>query len=129
MKKIYAIQIVETGQVIDFCETAEQANYWLSLNSPKMELVPTNVSHIVVSYTELGGPHGYGHSEISFETYGGITRCLTNLLKWVQREMSVWGPDLRDIKNFLEKCSIYVNEENKTIWWLNQIKKIKGINI
>lgn len=129
MKKIYAIQRLDNGQVFDYCETKEQASYWLNMNNPKFELVPTNLSNIVVTYTELGGPHGYGHQECSFETYGGITRCMINLYKWVQREISIWGPDLRDIKDYLKKCRVVVNGEDKSEWFLAQVDKMKGLYV
>lgn len=129
MEKIYAIQRLDNGQVFDYCEKPEQATYWLNMNTPKFELVPTNTSSIVVTYTELGGPHGYGHQEESFTTYGGITRCLINLCKWMQREASLLGPDSRDIKDYFKKCSVIINGENKTEWFLSQIDKIKGLHI
>lgn len=129
MKKTFAIQRLDNGQVFDYCETKEQASYWLNINSPKFELVPTNVSHIVVTYTEVGGPHGYGHQECSFETYGGIIRCIINLYKWMQREFAVWGPDFRDIKDYFKNCSVMINDENKTEWFMSQIDKRKGLYI
>ena len=129
MKKIYAIQRLDNGQVFDFCETREQASYWLNMNSPKFELVPTNLSHIVVTYTELGGPHGYGHQECSFETYGGITRCIINLYKWTQSQTSIFGPDLRDIKDYFKNCRVEVNGKDKSEWLLEQINKMKGMYI
>lgn len=129
MEKIYAIQRIDNGQVFDYCKTPEQATYWLNMNNPKFELVPTNTSSIVVTYTELGGPHGYGHQEESFATYGGIKRCIINLYKWMQRESSIWGPNSRDIKDYFKKCSVIINGENKTEWFLSQIDKIKGLYI
>lgn len=29
MRKIFAIQRIDNGQVFDYCETKEQASYWL----------------------------------------------------------------------------------------------------
>ena len=129
MKKVYAIQRVDNGQVFDYCETKEQASYWLNMNNPRFELVPTNTSNIIVTYTELGGPHGYGHQEESFATYGGIKRCMINLCKWMQREASLWGPDSRDIKDYFRKCSVMINEENRTEWFLSQVEKIQGLHL
>lgn len=129
MKKIYAIQRLDNGQVFDYCETREQANHWLKMNSPKFELVPTNLSHIVVTYTELGGPHGYGHQEESFATYGGIRRCIINLYKWMQRETSILGPDLRDIKDYFRNCHIIINGKDKSEWFLAQVDKMKGLYV
>jgi hypothetical protein len=129
MKKIFAIQRLDNGQVFDYCETREQASHWLNMNSPKFELVPTNTSSIIVTYTELGGPHGYGHQEESFATYGGIRRCIINLYKWVQRETSIWGPDLRDIKDYFKNCHVSINGKDKTEWFLHQIDKMKGLHI
>ena len=127
MKKIYAIQRIDNGQVFDYCEFPEQAKFWLEMNNPRFELVPTSLSRITVTYTELGGPHGYGHQEESFVTYGGITRCIINLYKWAQREASIWGPDARDIKDYFRKCSVIINEENRTEWFLSQVEKIQGL--
>ena len=129
MKKVYAIQRLDNGQVFDYCENEEQAAYWLKMDSPRFELVPTNLSKIIVTYTELGGPHGYGHQEEAFTTYGGIVRCLINLCKWVQMEMAIFGPDSRDIKDYFRKCSVMINEENRTEWFLSQIEKIQGLHI
>lgn len=55
MKKVFAIQRLDNGQVFDYCENPEQASYWLNMNNPRFELVPTNTSSIVVTYSELGG--------------------------------------------------------------------------
>lgn len=126
MEKIYAIQRLDNGQVFDYCETPEQATYWLNMNNPKFELVPTNTSSIVVTYAELGGPHGYGHQEESFTTYGGIIRCIINLYKWMQKEANFWGSDARD---YFKHCSLSINGENKTEWFISQVDKIKGLYI
>lgn len=123
MKYRYAIQFKHNGQVIDYCNTVEQAEYWLKEHN--VELVDTtNTSKLSVTYTELSGPWGYGHQEESFATYGGLKRCIINLYKWMQSEASVWGPDIRDIKDYFRHCSLYINNENKTEWLLSQIDKI-----
>lgn len=129
MKKVYAIQRIDNGEVLDYCEFPEQAKFWLEMSNPRFELVPTSLSRITVTYTELGGPHGYGHQEEAFATYGGITRCIINLYKWAQREASFWGPDARDIKDYFRKCSVIVNGENRTEWFLSQVEKIQGLYV
>lgn len=121
----YAIQLKESGQVIDYCETKEQAEYWL--NNHPVELVEiSKASEIFVQYTELSGPWGYGHQEESFATYGALLPCVRNLIKWMQREVRIWGPDVRDIKDYFRHCHLYVNGVNKSQWlW----KQIEGLNI
>ena len=117
----YAIQNKNNGQVIDYCNSLEQAKYWLSEG---FEAVPTNRSHISVEYTELSGPWGYGHQEESFSTYGGLVRCIINLYKWIQSEFSVWGPDVRDIRDYFRRCRLYVNGKDRTAWLSRQIDKL-----
>lgn len=124
MKK-YAIQRIDNGQVIDYVDSPEQASYWLQMSNPKFELVATNTSSIIVTYTELGGPNGYGHQEESFATYGGIVRCIINLYKWANQEASMWGPNPMDIKGYLKKCNVIVNGRDKTKWFLAQVDKLK----
>ena len=119
----YAIQFKSNGVVVDYCDTKEQAQYWLT-HHPVEIVDTTRTSKIVVTYTELGGPWGYGHQEESFATYGGLKRCIINLYKWMQKEASVWGPDTRDIKDYFRHCSLTVNGKDKTEWLLSQIDKI-----
>ncbi len=123
MKYKYAIQLKSTGQVIDYCNTPEQAEYWLSEHNTELIEV-AKATKLSVTYTELSGPWGYGHQEESFATYGGLKRCIINLINWMKSEASVWGPDTRDIKGYFRHCSLYINNENKTQWLLNQIDKI-----
>lgn len=94
------------------------------MSNPKFELVATNTSSIIVTYTEFGRPNGYGHQEESFATYGGIVRCIVNLYKWAIKEASFWGPSPRDIKDYLKKCSVTVNGQDKTAWFLSQVDKL-----
>lgn len=115
----YAIQLKSSGQVIDYCETKEQADFWLK-NYPVELVDTTKVSKVTVWYTELSGPWGYGHQEESFATYGGLKRCIINLYKWIQSEVSIWGPDF----DYFRHCSLTVNNVDKTQWLLNQIDKI-----
>lgn len=79
-KKKYAVQRIDNGRVIDYVDSPEQASFWIQ-REEGFEIVPTNTSSVVVTYTELGGPNGYGHQEESFKTYGGIVRCIINLYK------------------------------------------------
>jgi hypothetical protein len=121
----YAIQLRDSGTVIDYCDTVEQANYWLKAGN--VYLVETKkASCIKIEYTELSGPWGYGHQEESFATYGALLPCVRNLIKWIQREVRIWGPDVRDIKDYFRHCSLYVNGIDKSQWlW----KQIEGLNI
>lgn len=123
MKYKYAIQFKDSGQVIDYCNTEEQAEYWLK-NHPVELIECSKASKLSVCYTELSGPWGYGHQEESFATFGGIKRCIINLYKWMQSEASVWGPDVRDIRDYFRHCSITINGQDKTQWLLNQIDKL-----
>ena len=119
----YAIQFKENGQVIDYCDTEEQAANWL--NKYPVELVEiSKASKISVQYTELSGPWGYGHQEESFITYGGLTRCIINLYKWIQREARVWGPDARDIRDYFRHCSLSINGKDNTPWLIKQLDKL-----
>lgn len=120
----YAIQHKISGQLIDYCDTMEQAQPMLNWSS-ELEIVDTiNASKIEVIYTELGGPWGYGHQEPSFTTYGGIMKCVRNLYKWMQSSARIFGPDSRDVKDFFRHCSLYVNDVDRTQWLLGQIDKI-----
>ena len=58
----YAIQFKSNGVVVDYCDTIEQAQYWLA-HYPVEVVDTTKTSKIVVNYIELGGPWGYGHQE------------------------------------------------------------------
>lgn len=123
MNNRYAIQLKSNGIVIDYCETLGQAEHWLR-NYPVELVDTTKTSKVEVWYTELGGPWGYGHQEEAFATYGGLKRCIINLYKWIKNEISVWGPDIRDIKDYFRHCYLAVNGENKTQWLLQQIDRI-----
>ena len=120
----YAILSKSNGQLMDYCESIEQANWFV--NQPDVfELVDTtHSSKIEVIYTELGGPNGYGHQEPSFTTYGGLLPCIRRLYKWMQEEARVWGPDPRDIRDYFKNCRLYVNGEDKFDWWYNQYQKL-----
>lgn len=117
----YAIQH-SSGQLIDYCDTIEQAQWFINKGCELVEIA--HASKVLVEYTELGGPWGYGHQEPSFETYGSIKRCISNLYKWMQNTASVFGSDARDIRDFFRHCSLYINGKDKTQWLLNQIDKL-----
>ncbi len=123
MKYNYAVQRKDSGQVVDYCETKEQAKYWLD-HYEFLEVVSTSLSCIKVSYAELGGPNGYGHQEESFATYGGLVRCIINLYKWMQETARTFGPDARDIRDFFRHCSLEINGQDKTDWLIKQIDKL-----
>ena len=121
----YAIQHKISGQVVDYCETRDQASYWLDMKEDKLEVVEiANASKVEVIYTELGGPWGYGHQESSFTTYGGLLPCIRRLISWMQREARVWGPDPRDVRDYFKNCRLYVNGEDKFEWFYNQYQKL-----
>jgi len=121
MEKKYAVLF--KGRVIDYCDTPAQATYWMSQGP--VELVEVaKASKIVVQYTELSGPWGYGHQEESFATYGSLLTCIRRLYKWIQEQASFWGPDPREIKDFFRHCRLYINEENKSEWLWEQMDKL-----
>ena len=109
----YAIQLRDSGTVIDYCDTKEQAEYWLKAGNVCLIEIK-RASCIKVEYTELSGP------------YGALLPCVRNLIKWMQREVRIWGPDVREIKDYFRHCSLYVNGIDKSQWlW----KQIEGLNI
>ena len=119
----YKYAILYNGAVLDYCNTKEQATYWMKMN--KVELVEiANASKVEVIYTELGGPNSYGHQEPSFTTYGGILTCIKRLYSWMQNEVSVWGPDARDIRDYFRHCRLYINGEDKSAWLFKQADNI-----
>ena len=120
---MYAAQLISNGQLICLYDTPQQAE-WLLKNHPVELINVEKSSHVLVEYTELGGPWGYGHQELSFETYGGIIRCLLNLCKWIQETIRTFGPDIRDIEDFFRHCRVYVNGEDKTSFLTKQVEKL-----
>ena len=119
-----AIQAVTNGHLIDYCETKEQAQWFLD-QPEKFELIDVeHSSKIEVIYTELGGPSGYGHQESSFTTHGGLLRCVRNLIKWMQDSARIFGPDARDIRDFFQHCNLYVNGEDKSSWLWKQLESL-----
>jgi hypothetical protein len=119
----YKYAILYNGVVLDYCNTKEQATYWMKMN--KVELVEiANASKVEVIYTELSGPNGYGHQDPSFTTYGGILTCIKRLYSWMQNEASIWGPDARDIRDYFRHCRLYINGEDKSTWLFKQADNI-----
>lgn len=119
----YAIQLKESGQLIDYCDTNEQAKFFLD-NYPVELIEIDKASKIKVVYTELSGPWGYGHQETSFTTYGGLSHCITNLYKWMQSTARTFGPDAREVRDYFRHCRLYVNGDDKSQWLFSQIDKI-----
>ena len=121
----YAIQHKISGQVVDYCETRDQASYWLNMKEDNLEVVEiANSTKLLVEYTELSGPWGYGHQEPSFETYGGLLICIRRLCNWMKSSARTFGPDPRDIKDYFRHCRLYINGEDKSEWLWKQIDKI-----
>ena len=120
----YAILCKPSGQLMDYCDSIEQARWFI--DQPEFELVEiANASKVEVIYTELSGPNGYGHQESSFITYGGLTTCIQRLIYWIQETFRTFGPDPRDVRDFFRHCSLYINGEDKTQWFRNQtVEKI-----
>lgn len=120
----YVIQHTKSGQVIDYCETLEQAESWKKECSCEVIEIK-NASCVKVIYTEVGGPWGYGHQEESFATYGGIKPCISHLCAWMQESARTFGPDWREVRDFFNYCRLYVNGEDKSDWFFKQVAKIK----
>ena len=131
---MYAILVHKNYDVLDICENYQDA---LGIKSKLLEHEPElyiqivdtdKSSHLKVTYTELGGPWGYGHKEVSFETYGGIKECLIRLVNWVKETERVFGPDWRDVRDYFRKCNVYINNQDKTRWFKNvYVNKIAHI--
>lgn len=119
----YAIQHRCNGQLIDYCDTLEQARKWLGSYQMLEAINIDCASKVVVTYTETYA-NDYGHQEDSFTTYGGLKRCIVNLCKWMQSTARTFGPDARDIRDFFRHCRLYVNGKDKSEWLFNQIDKI-----
>ena len=120
---MYSIQRRDNGVHIMHVDTIEKAQNFLK-KYPECECVSTNTSYVIVRYCKPSGPYGYGHSEESFRTYGGIIRCYINLIKWVNDIIRTFGPDYREIKEFFKYCHLEINEENKTTEFLEYINKM-----
>ena len=121
MTKKYAVLL--NGRVIDYCDNPAQATYWMS-EGPVEVVEIAKASKVVVQYTELSGPWGYGHQEESFATYGGLLPCIRRLYKWIQEQARFWGPDPREIRDFFKYCRLYINGEDKSEWLFKQVSKL-----
>ena len=124
---MYSIQRIDDGTHIMHVNTVEEAQGFLK-KYPECECVSTNTSCVIVRYSEPSGPHGYGHSEESFRTYGGIIRCFINLRKWVNEIVRTFGPDYRDIQDFFRHCSVEVNGKDLTSVFIDDINKLVNKN-
>jgi hypothetical protein len=103
---MYAIQFKVSGQLVYCCDTQEEAVSFVRTN-PNLEVINTNnLLKVSVNYTELGGPHGYGHQEESFSSYGSLNRVTSNLFRWAKETTSTFGPDYREIKDFFKNCKV-----------------------
>lgn len=120
---MYSVQRKDNGAHIMNMDTIEEAQDFVK-HYPECEYVSTNTSCVIVWYCEPSGPYGYGHTEESFRTYGGIIRCYINLIKWVNDTIRTFGLDYREIKEFFRYCHLEVNEENKTTEFLEYINKL-----
>lgn len=117
---MFAVQHKETGQLVDLFPTIESANAVLE-RYDCLEVVPDTVTKLEVWYIDLGGPSGYGCKTPEFTTYGGFKQCLVRLKKFEQRSASLFGPDIRDIRDYLCKCSVYINDKNLTENWIKYL--------
>lgn len=122
----YAVQVKSNGQLVDLFDTLESAQKMVDNSKVNLEIIDTtNASHIVVRYVELGGPNGYGCDSPEFTTYGGLTRVIINLYKWVKDSARIFGPDYREVQDFFRHCQLSVNNVDKTDWLLRQADKMK----
>lgn len=103
---MYAIQFKVSGQLVYCCDTQEEAVSFVRTN-PNLETINTdNLIKVSVQYTELGGPHGYGHQEESFCSWGSLNRVISNLFKWAKETTRIFGPNYMDIKDFFKNCKV-----------------------
>lgn len=126
---MYAVQYKTNGSLVDLYPTLEDASAIFHEYPNIFEIVDTDTaSSIRVEYIEISTANSYGHQEVSFETYGGIIPCLNNFYKWVLEECKIFGPDYRDIKDYFNHCSVYVNSINKTKWFQKEVAKMNKNN-
>lgn len=120
------------GEFMDICCKAYDPkdlerlyNSFKADNTPCEIINCDNASHLSVTYTEVGGPWGYGHQEVSYETYGGIVTILKRFVNWVKDTERAFGPDWRDVYDYFRHCSILINGEDKTDWFRkNYVSKL-----
>lgn len=118
----YAIQHIGSGQLIDYCDTKEQASYFI--NRGDCELVEiAKAAKVSVVYTEIY-QMDYGHQEESFLTYGALRPCLSKLINWIKRTCRTFGPTIQDIRDFFRHCRLYVNGIDYTKWLEKQVSKL-----
>lgn len=110
---MYAIQFKVSGQLVCCYDTQEEAISFIE-NNPNLEVINiTNLLKVSVNYTELGGPHGYGHQEELFAFYGSLNKVISNLFRWAKETTSIFGPDYREIKDFFANCKVRLIINNK----------------
>lgn len=57
----YAIQLRTNGSVLDYSDSLEEIQQIMASSSHNLEIVDTTTASVIkVTYTELGGPNGYG---------------------------------------------------------------------
>lgn len=121
---MYALQNMHNGQFIAPFDSKESAKSLMD-KYDYLELVDMeNSTKIELNYIELGGPWGYGCNTPEFTTYGGLLKCVRNLIKYLQDSARTFGPDPRDIKDYFRHCHLYVNGEDKSQWLWKQTEKI-----
>jgi hypothetical protein len=122
----YAILCKESGDLYTKCEDPNDPQVKRMLeHSPELEVVDTkHTSHLFIHYAEMGGPNGYGYEEPAFETYGSLNDCIRRMLKWMQKEVTFWGPDPRDVRDYFRHCSLTINGKDYTKRWLIEVDKI-----
>ena len=117
---MFALQL-NNGRVVELYERRTDAIKAQSYISAPTEVVDTsNASHIEVHYAELGGGWGYGHSEVSFETYSPLVKGICALYNWMKSTARVFGPDWRDVRDYFSNCRLSINGKDYTDWLLKQ---------
>lgn len=117
---MFAVQHKETGQLVDLFPNLESAKAVLD-RYDYLEVVSGSMPKLEVWYTEWPGPHGYGCNTPEFTTYGSIKLVLTRLKKFEQQSARLFGPDFCDIRGYLRKCHIYINDNDFTEKWLKYV--------
>lgn len=120
----YAIQRRDNGIVCDYAETLKDALKVAEYYKICEVIEIATASKITVEYAECGGPNGYGHHEVSFETYGPLRKAMCNLINWMKHTTSVFGPDFCDVRDFFRGCSLTINGKDYTKWMLKQTESI-----
>ena len=125
---MYAIQLLKTGEVYTTFESIQEAQKFMNNYPKSSELFTcvdtTNKSKLSVEYAEMSGPWGYGHQEVSFETYGSLMECIRRFYNWVFETAKVFGPDWRDVYDYFRNCSLIINGKSYDNWFIKQKEKI-----